>query len=99
MNRQIRQLYHKAQAIGETKEFDMEVLEACLDTIVITKALISLIVIRNLSYTLVKWPEFYTLCQVLNRASKGKIIMSHFKVINKVKEAWGKYKDVIRRAL
>ena len=85
--------------IGETEEFDIEVLEACLDTTVITEALISLIVVRNLSYALVEWPEFHTLCQVLNCASKGKITTSHSGVANKVKEAWGKHKDVVRRAL
>jgi hypothetical protein len=36
---------------------------------------------------------------MLNRASKGKITTSHSKIANKVKEAWGKYKDVVRRAL
>jgi hypothetical protein len=87
VNRQIRQLYHEAQAIGEIEEFNTEVLKACLNITVIIEALISLIVIRNLSYALVKWLEFYTLCQVLNRASKGKIITSHSRVTNKVKEA------------
>ena len=67
--------------------------------LVITKALIMLIVIQNLSFTLVKWPEFHTFCQVLNRASEGKITTSHSGVANKVKEAWGKHKDAVRQAL
>ena len=54
---------------------------------VITKALIMLIIVQNLSFTLVEWPEFYTFCQVLNRASEGKITTSHLGVANKVKEA------------
>ena len=87
MNKQLRQLYQQAKANSEKDEFDTEILEACLDTSVITKALITLIVVRNLSFALVEWPEFHTLCQVLNWASEGKITTSHSGVANKVKEA------------
>jgi hypothetical protein len=99
VNHQIRQLYRQAKAAGDNEDFDLEILEACLNTTVLTEALISLIVVRNLSYTLVEWPEFHTFCQVLNRASEGKITTSHSGVSNKVKEAWGKHKDVVRRAV
>ncbi|PMD58037.1 uncharacterized protein K444DRAFT_20867 [Hyaloscypha bicolor E] len=81
------------------EEFDNKVLGACLNTAVITKALISLIIVRNLSFTLVKWPEFHTFCQVLNRACEGKIITSYSGVYNKVKEAWGKHKIIVRKTL
>ena len=95
----MRQLYQQARANSEREEFDTEILEACLDTSVITEALITLIVVRNLSFTLVEWPEFHTLCQVLNRASEGKITTSHSGVANKVKEAWDKHKDVVQQSL
>jgi hypothetical protein len=62
VNKQMRQLYQQAGANNEREEFDTEILEACLDTSVITEALITLIVVRNLSFTLVEWPEFHTLC-------------------------------------
>ena len=99
VNKQLRQLYQQAEANSEKDEFDTEILEACLDTSVITEALITLIVVRNLSFALVEWPEFHTFCQVLNRASKGKITTSHSGVANKVKEAWGKHKDAVQQAL
>jgi hypothetical protein len=86
VNRQLRQLHRQAEADGETEEFDTEILEASLNTAVLTEALISLIVVRNLSFTIVEWPEFYTLYQVLNRVSEGKITTSHSRVYNKVKE-------------
>jgi len=73
--------------MGETEEFDIAVLENCLDMAVITKALITLIVVRNLSYALVEWLEFHTLCQVLNRACKGKITTAHSTIAIKVKQA------------
>jgi hypothetical protein len=84
---------------GEAEKFDTEVLEACFNKSVITEALISLIVIQNLSFALVEWPEFHTFCQALNRASEGKITTSHSGVYNHIKEAWGKHKDIIRQAL
>ena len=36
---------------------------------------------------------------MLNRKSKGKITTSYSRVVNKVKKAWGKHKDVVRREL
>jgi hypothetical protein len=99
VNKQMRQLYQQAGANSERDEFDTEILEACLDTSVITEALITLIVVRNLSFILVEWPEFHTLCQVLNRASEGKITTSHSGVANKVKEAWDKHKDAVQQSL
>jgi hypothetical protein len=95
INRQLRLLYRQAKVNGDAKEFDFEILEAFLNIIVLTKALISLIVVRNLSFIMIKWPEFYTLCQVLNRACKGKITTSYSGVYNKVKEAWEKHKDIV----
>jgi hypothetical protein len=99
VKKQLRQLYHQAEATGKAEEFDLEILKASLNTIVLTEALISLIVVRNLSYTTVEWPEFHTFCQVLNQAYKGKITTSYSGVSNKVKEAWARYKDIIRKAV
>lgn len=62
VNQQMRQLYRQAQASGDTEDFDLEVLESCLSPAVITEALVTLIVVRNLSYAIVEWPEFHTLC-------------------------------------
>ena len=99
MNQQLRQLYHQAKANKDTKEFDLDILKASLDQKVLTKALITLIVVRNLLFAMVEWPEFHTLCQVLNKASKGKIITSHSGVYNKVKEAFKRHKDIVRKTV
>jgi hypothetical protein len=73
----------------------LEILEASLNIIVLIEALISLIIIRNLSYTMVKWPEFHIFYQALNQACEGKITTSYSGVSNKIKEAWARYKDII----
>ena len=60
VNWQLRQLHYQAIVDGETEEFDFEILEASINTIVLTKALITLIVVQDLSYTVVEWLEFCT---------------------------------------
>jgi hypothetical protein len=45
VNKQLRQYYQQADGTSEREEFDTEILEACLDTSVLVKALITLIVI------------------------------------------------------
>ena len=99
VNQQLRQYYQQANRTSEREEFDTEVLEASLDVSVLTKALVTLIVIQNLSYCLVEWPEFHTVCQVLNRASEGKITTTHSRIANLVKEAWERHQDTVRQVL
>jgi hypothetical protein len=53
VNKQIRQLYQQARANSKKEEFNTKILEACLNTLVITKALITLIVVQNLFFTFV----------------------------------------------
>jgi hypothetical protein len=62
VNWQLRQYYQQADRTSEREEFETEVLEASLDVSVLTEALVTLIVVRNLSYCLVEWPEFHTVC-------------------------------------
>jgi hypothetical protein len=99
VNNQLRQYYQQADGTSERKEFDTEILEGCLDTSVLAEALVTLIVVRNLSFCLVEWPEFHTFCQALNPASEGKITTAHSKVANLVKEAWKGHQDTVRRVL
>jgi hypothetical protein len=87
VNMQLKQYYHEATGSSEQEELDTEILEAYLNTSIITEALITLIIIRNLSYALVEWPEFHTFCQVLNRAIKGKITTSYSGIASSVKGA------------
>jgi len=54
VNLQLRQYYHQATRTSEQEELNTKILEAHLNISVIIEALISLIIIRNLSYTLIK---------------------------------------------
>ncbi|PMD64323.1 uncharacterized protein K444DRAFT_713896, partial [Hyaloscypha bicolor E] len=50
----LKQYYYQATRSSEQEELNTEILEAYLNTSIITEALITLIIIRNLSYTLIK---------------------------------------------
>jgi hypothetical protein len=54
INQQLRQLYRQAKTNGDAKEFNLEILEASLNVPVFTKALITLIVVQNLSFAIVE---------------------------------------------
>jgi hypothetical protein len=99
VNEQLKQMYHDAEVSGDTTELDTEILKKHLFQAVITEALVTLIVVRNLSFCIVEWAEFYTLCQALNKECKSMITTTHSQVKERVKEAWIKYKDVVRREL
>jgi hypothetical protein len=95
VNEQLKNLWDQAPD-DEIQDFSTEVLAAQLNIGVITEALITLIVVRNLSFAIVEWPEFHTFCQVLNRACEGFITTAHSGVYNKVKEAWVRHKGTVR---
>jgi hypothetical protein len=59
---QLAQLYLQAEASGQTGEVDSRVLQVHLNLAVINEALVSMIVVWNLPFSIVEWPEFYVLC-------------------------------------
>ena len=65
----------------------------------INEALFTLIVVQNLLFSLVEWPEFHTLCQALNSQCEGVITTAHSTVTKKLRESWTNHKDVVRRDL
>lgn len=67
----LKQLYNEASAQNDTTEFDSQVLKKILNKDVIKQALLNLIVIRNLPFRAVEWPELHILCQALNPESRS----------------------------
>jgi hypothetical protein len=92
-------MYHDAEISGDITELNTEIFKKYLFQAVITEALVTLIIVRNLSFYIVKWAEFHTLCQALNKECKSMITTTHSQVKERVKEAWIKHKDVVRREL
>ena len=81
----LKQLYDEASAQNDITEFDSYVLKKILNKDVIEQALLNLIIIYNLLFQAVKWPELYILCQALNLELRSCILASHAtvaKIIN-----------------
>ena len=89
---QLQQLYLKAESSSQTEEIDAQVFENHLDQDVINEALVSLIVVQNLPFQMVEWPEFHTLCQVLNPKSDTFITTAHSMIGIKIAQAFQTHK-------
>ena len=77
----------------------MQILKKSINKATLIKALISLIIIYNLSFYIVEWLAFYAFCQVLNTACEGMILTAYAIVCTKVKEAFFKHKNTVKKAL
>jgi hypothetical protein len=96
---QLQQLYIRAESLGETQNIDTKVFERILNQDVLDEALVSLIVSRNIPFSIVEWPEFHAICRLLNPQSVDYIITAHTSVPKKIKLSWQAQKDVVRKKL
>jgi hypothetical protein len=96
---QLEQLYAQAERTDSTSEVDKQVFRKRLNNTTIDEALVSLIVVRNLPFRLVEWPEFHTFCQVLNPESYGTLHTAHSTIGMKIKDAYLTHKDTVRKRL
>jgi hypothetical protein len=55
---------------GNTMEIDIEVLEQVINQEVLKQTLMDLIIVRQLPFTIVQWPEFHAFCSALNQELK-----------------------------
>ena len=99
INEKFQQLYKQASAEGGTDEIDMEVLGRILNQEIIDEALVSLIVVRNLPYQLVEWPEFHVLLLAANPKMKDYLYTAHSTIPILIGKAWESYRDRIRAKL
>ena len=99
VRQQLKSIYCQAAATGDTEELDIKILEKSINQDALTEALVTLIIVHNLSFCVVEWPAFHTFCQVLNTACEGKITESHSVVRTRVGESFQKHKDTVRKAL
>lgn len=95
----LKQLYIKADSLGQAEEINTQVLQKVLNQDIIDEALVSLIVVRNLSFRIVEWPEFHTFCRVLNPESADYLITAHSTVPKLIERSWQTQKDIVRKRL
>ena len=97
--KQLEQLYAQAERTDSISEVNKQVFHKQLDNTIINKALVSLIVIQNLPFQLVKQPEFYTFCQVLNPELYDTLNIVYSIIRTKIKDVYLAYKDTIQKQL
>jgi len=96
---QLQQPYLQAMSTGQTEVIDTRVFRKFLNQDVIDEALVALVVVRNLPFHLVEWPEFHTLCQALNPESHDFLPTAHSEIPKKIKQSWQAHKDIVRKKL
>jgi hypothetical protein len=96
---QLQQLYVRARTSGQIEEIDTQVYRKYLNQNAINEALVALIVVRNLPFRVVNWPEFHTFCQTLNPESSDFITTAHSQIKKKIEQSWQTHQDVVRKKL
>jgi len=98
-HQQLRDLYSRVEGSGNTNEIDTLAFKKHLNQEVIDEALVSLIVVGNLSFRFSKLPQFHTFCQTLNPESKDYITTSHSQIPKKIDRCFQTHKDLLRKKL
>jgi len=93
----LEELYKQAAAENETDDFDSYVLKKVLNKEVINQALMNLIIVRNLPFRTVEWPEFHVFCQALNQASDRYLTTTHSGVSQMINQSFQSQKDIVRK--
>jgi hypothetical protein len=97
--RQLNQLHLQAKASGLANDFEKGIIKGSINHEVLIQALITMIVVRNLSFTIVEWPEFHAFTKALNPETKGLLPTSHNTIRRYIQKAFLRHKDTVRRLL
>jgi hypothetical protein len=95
--KQLQDLWSQATANDEAGEFDSLILKSIINKEVLNQALINLIVVRNLPFRIVEWPEFHAYCQALNPEAASFITTSHSVVSDTITQLFQLQKDIVRK--
>jgi len=95
----LQQLYIKAKASGETGGVETQVFQETMDQDQIHKALVALIVVRNLPFRIIEWPEFHIFCRLLNPHAEDSLVTAHSTVPKLIGRSWVQKKDLIRKKI
>jgi hypothetical protein len=85
---QLEALWKQVSNDNQSAEFDSVILKSVLNKEALTQALINLIVVRNLPFRAVEWPEFHTFYQALNPESVSYITTSYSAVSKAISQSF-----------
>jgi hypothetical protein len=95
----VKELYLKLREENATEEIDKEVLSRLLNKKLVLSALVNLIIVRRLPFSMVEWPEFHEFCISLNRISPTVLPTSHITITNYIDKAFPEAQDTVRKGL
>ena len=95
--KQLKELWQQEAVNGQLGEFNSLILKSILNKEVLDQALINLIVLRNLPFRVVEWPEFHAYCQALNPEAIGFITTTHSAVGEMIAQSFQVQKDIVRK--
>jgi hypothetical protein len=98
---QLAELYTIAMELdGGTDEIEKMVFQRPLQrTEAIQKALVNLVVVRNLPFRFVEWPEWHVVCGALNPESIGTLPSSSQTLVSYIARSFEDQKDIVRKRL
>jgi hypothetical protein len=99
ISQSFERLYRKAAMIGREKEIEQACFDKVVNQDVVNEALVSLIVVRNLAYRAVEWPEFHHLCMALNSRSLSLLPSSHSTMAGLISQSYESSKSIVRKRL
>ncbi len=97
-HQRLAELYTEAMELDVcTTEIESTVLNKTLNKDILNQALVNLIIVRNLPFSAVQWPEFHIFCGALNPESieSGILLTAPITVVSYIKESFIDQKDVI----
>jgi len=94
---QLQDLWKQASADNQSNELNSLILKSILNKQVLDQALINLIVVRNLPFRIVEWPEFHAFCQALNPESVSYVTTAHSAVSTLIQNSFQLQKDIVRK--
>jgi hAT family C-terminal dimerisation region len=96
---QLRELWRQASTDNQSTELDSLILKSVLNKDIIDQALVNLVVVRNLPFRVVEWPEFHAFCQALNPESVSYITTAHSAISQSIQQSFQVQKDIVRKRL
>jgi hypothetical protein len=98
INQQYQALVEKGETEG-LKALDDDVLERSINQKLVDLALLDLIIVRRLPFSIVEWDEFHQFCKALNRKSPSHIPSSHNTITSRIKDHFPECQDIVRKVL
>jgi len=95
----LRQIWDEALAKGATEEVESLVLQKVMNRDVSRQAIIELIVIENLPFSIVQTPQFHTFCASLNPKAMDFLPTSHSTISSMLQSSFQESQDIVRKKL